>query len=198
MKLGIMGGTFDPIHRGHLHMAEAALKEAALDGVLFLPDGDPPHKKPRALPEQRLAMVRLAVADNARFTASDMEIRRGGTTYTVDTLLALMGEDARRELYYIIGSDTLFQVRSWHTVARVAQLCTMLVVMRGDDSGEAVRLEQEKLYAEFGLASRVLAARGLSISSSMVRERLQRGESVDGLLTDGVRRYIEAHALYRA
>ncbi len=198
MKLGIMGGTFDPIHRGHLHMAKTALDEENLDGVLFLPDGDPPHKKPRATPEQRMRMVRLAIRGEKRFMASDMEIRRQGTTYTVDTLLALGGGRDGKELYYIIGSDTLFQIRAWHTAEKVAEMCTLLVVMRGGDSEEDVRGEQARLLAALGVRSRLLRARGLPVSSSMVREKLQKGESVEAFLTEDVRRYIAQRGLYRA
>lgn len=197
MKLGIMGGTFDPIHRGHLHMAREALNEENLDSVLFLPDGDPPHKEPNAAPEQRMEMVRLAIRNEPRFASSDMEIKREGTTYTVDTLLALRGETENKDLYYIIGSDTLFQIRTWHTVEKVAQLCTLLVVMRGGDMEEDVRWEQAKLFAEYGIKSRLLSARGLPISSGMVREKLQKGESAADYLTEDVQRYIAENGLYR-
>lgn len=197
MKLGIMGGTFDPIHKGHLHMARAALDEENLDGVLFLPDGDPPHKKPCAAPEQRMRMVRLAIQDEKRFMASDMEIRRTGTTYTVDTLLALGGGQDGKALYYIIGSDTLFQIPTWHTVQKVAEMCTLLVVMRGSDLEEDVRREQARLLAALGVRSRLLQTCGLPVSSSMIREKLRLGESVQDFLTEDVRRYITERGLYR-
>lgn len=197
MKLGIMGGTFDPIHKGHLYMAKTALKEAGLDQVLLLPDGDPPHKSPVAAPEIRLHMVRLAIQNEEGLLASDLEIKRKGTTYTVDTLLALRDQGEKRELYYIVGSDTLFQIPTWHTAQKVAQMCSLLVMMRGDDQESEVRILKEKLFKDLGFKSRLLHARGLPISSGMIRERLLKGESVQDLLPHDVWRYIAENGLYR-
>ena len=197
MKLGIMGGTFDPIHLGHLHMARAALIEDRLDSVLFLPDGDPPHKEPDTPGDMRLDMVKIAIRDEPCFAASDMEIRRKGRTYTVDTLLALKEELPGRELVYLIGSDTLFLFPTWRTAEKVAQLCTMLVVMRGEDDEIRVRTEQARLHTIYGLTSRLLMARGLPISSSQVRDQLLRGEDITGLVPPGVAAYIAQHGLYR-
>ncbi len=197
MKLGIMGGTFDPIHLGHLHVGHAALEEGGLDSVLFLPDGDPPHKNPDTPAEKRLDMVRIAIQDEPRFLASDMEIKRKGRTYTVDTLLALKQDMPGRELVYLIGSDTLFLFPTWRTAEKVAQLCTMLVVMRQGDEEAAVRAEQARLWGIYGLESHLLTSRGLPISSSQVREALLKGESIDALVPPGVATYIKKQGLYQ-
>ena len=196
MKLGILGGTFDPIHLGHLHVARAALREGGLDSVLFLPDGDPPHKTPNTKDAERLHMVRIAIADEPRFFTSDMEMRRRGRTYTVDTLLALKSEAPERELIYVIGSDTLFLFPTWRTAGKVAELCTMLVVMREGDETEAVRAEQAKMQREYGLVSTLLKTRGLPISSSQVREIRRRGGDISGLVPPGVAEYIMRRGLY--
>ncbi len=197
MKLGIMGGTFDPIHLGHLHVAGAALDEAALDQILFLPDGDPPHKTPNCPAASRLHMVNLAIQGEPRFIASDMEIRRRGRTYTVDSLLALKQEQPRRELVYLIGSDTLFLFPTWRTAEKVAQLCTMLVVLREGDQVKEVRAEQARLNREYGLVSRLLKARGLPISSSQVREAIRQGHDIKALVPKAVAAFIQENRLYQ-
>ena len=197
MKLGIMGGTFDPIHLGHLHVAGAALDEAALDQILFLPDGDPPHKTPNCPAASRLHMVNLAIQGEPRFIASDMEIRRRGRTYTVDSLLALKQEQPGRELVYLIGSDTLFLFPTWRTAEKVAQLCTMLVVLREGDQVKEVRAEQARLNREYGLVSHLLKARGLPISSSQVREAIRQGEDIKALVPKAVAAFIQENRLYQ-
>ena len=174
MRSGLMGGTFDPIHLGHLDIARAALEELKLDRVIFLPDGDPPHKLPCAAGTQRLRMAELACEDNPGFEVSDMELRRPGTTYTVDTLRKLKELRPRDELIYLIGSDTLYLFPTWHTAQDVAKLCRMAVVLRpGDDLTGVINMQQE-LLQNYGLYSCLLSKPGLPISSSMVRDALQR------------------------
>ena len=196
MRLGIMGGTFDPVHSGHLFIAEAAMREAELEGVLFLPDGDPPHKTPGAAGKDRLAMVTLALEGYKGFTVSDMELRREGRTYTVDTLEALLAQEPGRDLYYIIGSDTLTQFPTWKTAWKVAGLCRMLVAPRpGNDHGE-IRWLQRKLSADFGLSSLLLKEAGPDISSTRIRQMVRQGESIDALVPAPVARFIREKRLY--
>lgn len=197
MKLGIMGGTFDPIHLGHLHVARAALREGGLDRVLFLPGGDPPHKSPRTPANIRLEMVKLALGAEPNFATSDMEVRRSGRTYTVDTLLELKAENPDTDLVYLIGSDTLFLLPTWRAPEKVARLCSMLIVMRENDDEKAVRTQQERLREAYGLSSRLLCSRGLPISSSQVREALYRGEDISGLVPPQVAAYIKKQGLYQ-
>lgn len=196
MRLGIMGGTFDPIHRGHLDIARAAMAEAQLQEMLFLPDGDPPHKQPGAPKEDRLAMVRLAIAGIPGFFASDLELRRAGTTYTVDTLEELLSQEPGRELYYIIGSDTLKLFPTWKTAWKVAGLCRMLVAPRPGDDMQETRWFQRKLFAEYGLYSTLLSKAGPCISSTMIRGLAQQGQPVDALVPAAVARYILEKGLY--
>lgn len=197
MRLGIMGGTFDPIHLGHLHVARVALREAALDSVLFLPDGDPPHKQPGASGADRLKMTQLAVEQDPAFWVSDMELRRPGRTYTVDTLKALLQEDPARELHYLIGADTLFQFPSWKTAHKVATLCSMLVVPRPGTDLDEVRWFMRKLFADFGLRSSLLSQPGPDISSTQIRERVKAGEDISALVSRAVALYITENGLYR-
>ena len=196
MAEGIMGGTFDPIHLGHLRIAGAALEELKLERVIFLPDGDPPHKRPNCSREDRLAMVRLACADEPRFTVSDMELRRRGRTYTVDTLLAIRAQCPGRQLTYLVGSDTFFLFPTWRTAEKVAGLCRMAVVLRPGDTAEDVRKAQDTFKCQFGLDSILLSRPGLDISSSGVRRSLREGLPLEGLVPAQVAGYIRRHGLY--
>lgn len=196
MRLGIMGGTFDPIHRGHLFIARSAMREARLDRVLFLPDGDPPHKLPGTPGADRLAMVKLAIDNQEGFEASDMELRRQGTTYTVDTLEQLRAQAPDRELFFIVGSDTLKQFPTWKTAWKVATLCRMIIALRPGDSPEETRWLQRKLFADYGLETVLLSEPGPDISSTQVREQLRAGQSTNVLVPVPVADYIRANNLY--
>jgi len=196
MRLGIMGGTFDPIHRGHLFIARSAMREARLDRVLFLPDGDPPHKLPGTPGADRLAMVKLAIDNQEGFEASDMELRRQGTTYTVDTLEQLRAQAPDRELFFIVGSDTLKQFPTWKTAWKVATLCRMIIALRPGDSPEETRWLQRKLFADYGLETVLLSEPGPDISSTQVREQLRAGQPTDILVPAPVADYIRANNLY--
>lgn len=197
MKLGIMGGTFDPIHWGHVSLAQAALAELGLAKVLLLPDGDPPHKQPQAAKQQRLQMACLAAQQDARLAVSDMELRRPGRTYTVDSLLQLQQEYPGWQLYYIIGSDTLFQFPTWRTADRVAQLCRMVVVLRPGDTAAAVEEKMAEYKATYGLDSVLLHFAGPDISSSRIRQLLAAGQSIDAFTPPAVAEYIRRHELYQ-
>lgn len=193
---GLMGGTFDPIHLGHLFIAQSALDELMLDRVIFLPDGDPPHKRPYAAAEQRLHMVELACEDRPAFEVSDMELRRPGPTYTVDTLRLIKAERPDEELVYLIGSDTLFLFHSWKTAHEVARLCRIAVVLRpGDERGPVAR-QQEALRQSHGLDSILLSHPGLPISSSLVRKAVAQGSDLSHLLPEKVADYVREQTLY--
>lgn len=195
-SLGILGGTFDPVHLGHLLIAEAALRELQLNSVLFLPDGDPPHKEPHSSKEDRLTMLRLACEDQPRFQISDMELRRPGTTYTVDTLLALKRQAPERQLIYLVGSDTFLLFPSWRTAGRVAQLCRMAIVLRPGDEESSLQAARQDYLKRFGLHSVVLRERGLPLSSSQVRERVRLGLPLEGCVPGQVAAYIARQKLY--
>ncbi len=196
MADGIMGGTFDPIHLGHMRIASTALEELKLERVIFLPDGDPPHKRPSCSRENRLAMVRLACADEPRFSVSDMELMRQGRTYTVDTLLALKELCPDRQLVYLVGSDTFFLFPTWRTAEKVARLCRMAIVLRPGDAPDDVRRAQETFMQTYGLDSVLLNRPGLDISSSGVREALRKGKPVENMVPAPVNAYLKLHGLY--
>src|SRR5438445_7793594 len=131
MRLGVLGGTFDPIHLGHLGAAEAAIECADLDEVVFVPTGNPPHRsRAVASDAQRLEMCRLATADEPRFAVSDVELVRQGPSYTLDTLLALRGANPHAELFLVLGWDAASQFRTWHEPTAVLALAVFIVFCR--------------------------------------------------------------------
>ncbi len=145
-KLGILGGSFNPIHLGHLVLAETAREALGLDRVIFIPAKLPPHKRaaPLAAGADRLAMVRLAVAGNPAFSASDIELRRPGVSYTVDTVRALREKlGAGAQIYFLIGMDTVAELTAWREVARLARLCEFVPLSRpGHANPNAAALER--------------------------------------------------------
>jgi len=190
VKLGILGGSFDPIHLGHLRAAENAREALGLKEVRFIPAGEPPHKPKDALSaaEDRLAMVRLATASNPAFVVSDLEVRRAGPSYTVETLLAIAAEPESHELFLIVGSDTLPEIPSWREPQRIFSLCTVAVAVRpGARRGETPA------------GARVLEVPGpeLPLSATFVRHCAREGRSVRYLVPDAVADYIETRRLYR-
>lgn len=197
MQIGILGGTFDPIHRGHTAMARAAAEELKLEKIILLPDGDPPHKTPRTPGNQRLAMARLAALEDARFEASDMELLRAGKTYTVDTLLAYKEQCPECKLIYIVGSDTLKMFPTWRTAHQVARLCRMAVVLRpGEDREDILRL-MDDYRQRFQLETVLLRTLGPDISSTRIRQMAAHGEDIGALVPPGVAEYIRLHNLYQ-
>jgi len=196
MKLGILGGTLDPVHNGHIQIAIAAMELLGLDGVMLMPAGDPPHKRHITDKWDRLEMVRLAAATHPRLSASDMEVRRGGITYTVDTLSALSVERPDVEWTYIIGADTLNTLDTWREFGRVARLCSFVAVGRPGSDGELARLRANAISACYGTRVDLLSAAGPDLSSTQLRERVAKGEDIRGSVPGSVADYIRDHGLY--
>ena len=195
---GIMGGTFDPIHNGHLKMAEAARDQLTLDEVLFIPDGDPPHKVKLAPAEDRLRMVELAVEGLKRFRAVDMEVRRAGQTFTVDTLERLKEAHPSDRFLFIVGADTLMVLETWRNFPRVAFLLSGLVCAPRAAILECdVRKQREALKLRYGLDMRILDMAPVNISSTDVRSAVARGMPLRDLTPPKVTDYIREHALYQ-
>lgn len=197
MRFGIMGGTFDPIHRGHIHMALAAADELALAQVLLLPDKDPPHKVPTTAAIHRYRMAEIAAAADKRLVACDMEIKRPGRTYTVDTLEERKRLSPADTILYIIGSDTLLLFPTWKTPQRVAALCEMAVVAREGDAEASIHDAQAEMAERYGLTSHLLKTKGLPLSSAMIRRLYAQGREVEGFLPEGVPEYIKENNLYK-
>ena len=197
VRLGIMGGTFDPIHIGHLACAEQAREAYGLSAVVFIPAGCPVFKRDRDVTPaaDRLAMCRLAVASNPAFDVSALEIERGGNTYTVDTLRELRAfYPDNVELFFITGADAVAKISRWHESEAVARLARFIAVTRPgyDLAGEVRReLEEGPFTVDF------LEATALSVSSSDLRRRVSEGKSIRYLTMAGVLDYVETHGLYR-
>lgn len=191
MKLGVLGGTFDPIHNAHLLLAEQAREQLGLDKVLFIPAGDPWRKAFRrvAPAEHRLAMTQLAVKDEPAFVVDDCEVKRDGATYTADTLRELHRRHAKDELYLLLGEDALADLPFWREPEAIAEEAHIVVAPRG-----GVVLPELPFDAD-----RVIRIKMpfLEISSTDVRERAKADHSLRYLVPDAVAAYIKEHKLYR-
>ncbi len=195
--LGIMGGTFDPIHTGHIQIAQIVMKEMQLDGMMFLPDGDPPHKGTLAPARDRLRMVEKAIDGYKQFTVSDMEIQRSGTTYTVDTLRALRAQNPGVEYVYVIGADTLFKLETWHTFDQIPGLVRAFAcVPRPSVSMDALIRQRDALEKKYSLHIELIRQSGPDISSSDVRAAVARALPVGHMVPPKVEAYIKKHQLY--
>jgi nicotinate-nucleotide adenylyltransferase len=192
MSIGLLGGTFDPIHVGHLRAAENAREGFGLERVIFVPAARPPHRpEPRTPALDRYAMTCLAVAGHPSFEVSDLELRRDGPSYTVDTLAALAGTSNGQELVLVVGGDTFPEVRTWREAARIFELAVLGVVERpgGTTPSDAEAAPGARVRRAFGP--------GLDVSATQVRERVAGGLSVRYLVPDGVADYIAKRRLYR-
>jgi len=200
MKVGIMGGTFDPIHIAHLIIAEEARTRLALDRVIFIPAGEPWMKPERSVSEagQRVEMVKLAITSNPFFSLSLNEIERPGPTYTVDTLEQLLGElGYDTQLFLLLGWDSVAEMTAWKAPYRVSKMATVVAFPRpGFHKPETAVLER----AMPGITERMvfLDAPYLEISSTGLRKRIAEGGSVRYLVPDSVGQYITENRLYKA
>ena len=197
-RVGLMGGSFDPIHLGHIAIAGEARDALQLSHVLFLPSGRPPHKAHLgASPAQRLEMTRLAVEPLPWAQASDVEVCRQGTIYTVDTLQILSSQHPEAAFYYIIGADTLLDLPNWRNTQKVCTLCRFICLHRPGVADEAIGTALEDLRSRYGAQVHLVPALGPDISSTEIRRRVARGQSTEGLLPCAVRAYIDRENLYR-
>ena len=200
-RIGILGGTFNPPHLGHLYIAEQVYREFALDKVIVLPVGIPPHKQEEAVlsAEQREQMCRLFCQEGNFLELCTMELRREGYTYTIDTLRAFhkILKPGQR-IYYIIGTDTLFQLETWkeHEAVLSQDLCTFLCVPRPGDPMRKVEEKIEELKERYGVKILLSSGAGPDISSTMVREAMARGESVAELVPERILQFMEAEHVF--
>jgi nicotinate-nucleotide adenylyltransferase len=190
-RLGVMGGTFDPIHHGHLVAASEVAARFHLDEVVFVPTGQPWQKGHRSVspPEDRYLMTVIATASNPQFSVSRIDIDRGGKTYTIDTLRDLRAEHEDADLFFITGADALAQILGWRDAAELFSLAHFIGVTRPGH-----------VLADPGLPQggvSLIEVPALAISSTDCRERVARGDPVWYLVPDGVVRYINKRALYR-
>jgi len=196
-RIGLMGGSFNPVHLGHVNLARAALDTGIVERVLFLPTGNPPHKKLEGLADKhdRLAMVRLAIEDEADMDVCREEVDREGVIYTVDTLGILKEKMPDSDFFYIIGADSLCALHTWRRPQELIRLCRFLVVMRPGEDEEAT-LEAARGWRAQGAEIEFLKARQMDISSTEIRRRAAQGLSLEGLVSGAVESYIRAHGLY--
>ena len=198
MNIGVLGGTFDPVHNGHLLVAEEAKTRLNLAVVIFVPAGQPWLKVDRQITpaEHRLQMLRLALADNPDFKLSNMEIERPGPSYTVDTITELQGQlKAEDELFFILGWGSLAELPQWRDVLRLIQMCYLVAAPRPG----APRPNLKALEASIpGISQRVMLLDKpyVDISASVIRDRVARGLSVRHLVPEPVNRYLKEHKLY--
>lgn len=199
-RVGIMGGTFDPIHIGHLILAECAYGQFQLDTVRFMPSGNPPHKTDRAggaTDEERLEMVRLAIRDNPHFSLDAEEMRRIGFSYTSDTLAALKRQNPDVDYYFIIGADSLFSFDAWHEPEVISRNCVLLTAVRDGRSISAMEEKIEELRVRYGARIHLLETPNLAVSSTDLRFWRQEGRSLRYYVPDAVLEYMEQRGIYR-
>jgi len=200
-RIGMIGGSFDPLHFGHLVIAQDALEHLGLSEVVFIPAANPPHKLHlrQADARHRLEMARLAMKSDRRFSVSDLEIRRGGVSYTVDTVRDLKKVRPDAEWVLIVGSDTLVDLHNWYKIDELLDLCEVATLLR---PGEA---DQEKIARKVLVAERhrqrlldnIVATHLVGISSTEIRQRVAEGRSIRYLVPPEVEKYIFEHSLYR-
>ncbi len=198
-KIGIMGGTFDPVHNGHLRLAQQAYNEYRLDAVWFMPSGQPPHKKDHKVTDAdiRCQMVKLAIAEYPYFRYSDFEVRRSGNTYTAQTLELLKQEYPREEFYFIIGADSLYEIENWYHPEEVMKDAVLLVAGRNYRKAcrsmeEQIAFLKERYHANISL----LHCDIVDIASARIRDLAAQGEPIAPYIPETVAQYIKKHHLY--
>ncbi len=198
-KTGILGGTFNPIHNGHVDMALAIRQEFSLDRVFLLPSGDPPHKtcEHLATKQQRLHMAELCAFDHSCLSVCDMEIKREGVTYTVDTMAELCLQYPQNDFHFIIGSDTLFDLESWKDFPLLCRMTQFVCVKRDEHDRTRIAAEIARLAREYRAMILPSQYSGLFISSSYIRKRVAEGKSIADFVPAPVEVYIHESRLYK-
>lgn len=201
LRLGILGGTFDPIHYGHLIIAEQARDQFDLDKVLLIPSGHSyfkDNRKQKVLPPQtRLEMTRIAVDGYEPFEVSDIEVTRPGNTYSFETLEALAGQYPEAELFFIVGADTICSMDTWKEPARIFSACTVLAAMREDQvDPESFQTARKALEEKYGAVICTVSIPNIGISSTDIRERVGLKKSIHYLVPYTLERYIIENGIY--
>jgi nicotinate-nucleotide adenylyltransferase len=200
MKIGVLGGTFDPVHLGHISMAEEARDALGLDEVILAPAGQPMSKvnQPITPAEHRINMLRLAVKDKTGLSVSTIETERPGPSFTIDTITALQQKyGARAEIFFILGWDSLEQLPDWREPGHLITMCRLVAVPRPGCAQPNMRNLERQIP---GISKKVifLEKPNMDISATAIREQIARGDSIDRLVPGPVAAYIKKHKLYRA
>lgn len=200
MKVGIMGGTFNPVHIGHLLLGEFAYEQFELDEIWFMPNGNPPHKEvvswENAL-AQRIAMLRLAIDGVPYFKLSLHEADESKHSYTYQTLKELKEQYPENEYYFILGADSLFALETWKNYKEIFPSCILLAAIRDDKMQEDVIVQIRYLIQKYHADIRLLKAPKLEISSTELRERIQQKKSIKYMVPQSVEEYIVEHQIYQ-
>lgn len=211
-RIGILGGSFDPIHVGHLRTAEEVRESLGLERVIFVPANQPPHKPERRLADgrARLAMIECAIAGNPCFRASAVEIERQGVSYSIDTLDGFAASEAGAALFFVVGADAFREMQTWKESARIFEVASIVVVTRPPHVAEA-SIEHLPVAArdafcydpatlsyrhESGTSLQFFPVTGIDVSATVVRERVRQRRSIRYLVPADVERYIAEHQLY--
>ncbi|HEY5501025.1 MAG TPA: nicotinate-nucleotide adenylyltransferase [Candidatus Humimicrobiaceae bacterium] len=203
LKIGIMGGTFNPVHHGHLVAAGEALSQFNLNRVIFIPSGDPPHKNSseERIAEHRYLMTVIATSANNNFFVSRIEIDRKGKSYTVDTvreLRKIYGEST--DLYFITGADAILEILTWKKTAEIMELCSFIAATRPGYNISRIQDLKERLFKKTKNNTEkifVMEVPALAISSTDIRQRVREKRPIDYLVPEGVSNYILKHGLYK-
>lgn len=198
-RVGILGGTFNPIHNGHLLLAENAFDTFKLNKVLFMPTGDPPHKDNKIIvsKERRLRMIELAIEDNHHFDVSTIEMDRLGTTYTIDTLNYLKEQNPNYKYYFIIGADTLEQLLNWKNYSNVFNLCEFIVAQRDHYVKKNILNIKKDLENNNDAKIHWLPMPKIDLSSSEIRKRINQGNTIKYMVPKDIEHYIYLNNLYK-
>ncbi len=201
-RIGILGGTFDPIHLGHLIIAEQARDQYQLDRVLLIPSGHSyfkDHRSKKVQPAQvRLEMTKIAAGSYKPFEVSDIEVNRPGNTYSFETLEELKALNPESELFFIVGADTICSMRTWREPQRIFDVCTVLAAMREDQvDPEEFQRETQALEKDFGARIYPVSIPNIGISSTQIRERAASGKSIHYLVPDALESYIIESGIYK-
>ena len=196
-RIGLYGGSFDPVHMGHMLTAQKALDQFNLDKVIFIPNARPPHKETLATPDQRYAMLVMSIETGDKFEVSDCEMRATEKAYTIETLLHMKKMYPDASLFFIIGSDTLYELHSWKSICSVMHLCEFIVVERPGYS-YPMKPEDIRLNSRYAKATCRNWIKNMpwDLSSSEIRKAIQDGIEVSYLIPHPVEKYIREHRLY--
>lgn len=197
-KVGIMGGTFDPIHYGHLMLAQNALDTFSLDEILFVPSGTPWLKESTKVlsRNKRVSMTGMAIEDNPDFALSTIEIDREGNSYSYETVAELKKEQPETAFYFIMGADSLLEIERWKHPDRLMADCILLVAVRDDCDKEGLKKQIAYLTDKYQADIRILPANRMDISSTKIRQMIQEGKSVRYMLPNQVIHFIQKNHLY--
>jgi len=198
-KYGILGGSFNPIHLGHLILAEQAKNKFSLDKIIFIPTADNPLKAKicNISKEHRLNMTRLAISDNSEFVLSDIEIKKSGPSYTINTIRELEKKDDHVKYYFICGADIIFSLQQWKDYKQLFKNITFIAAYRGGYDIAKLQSEVSRLKESYDADIIIFKTPLIDISSTQIRKQLKKNQSVKYLLTENVYEYIQQNGLYK-